>query len=64
LPIVALAAGLLAWAAIFGAGAYLELGADRPQRDIRKPLIILACMLGFLAFWGAALLLRARRGRK
>jgi hypothetical protein len=61
LPIVLLATALVAWAGLFAAGAYLNLGADRPQHDLRKPLIILGSMATFLTFWGAALWLRARR---
>jgi len=64
LPIALLAAALAIWAGLFAAGAYLNLGADRPQHDLRKPLIILGCMAGFLAVWGAALWLRARRQRR
>jgi hypothetical protein len=63
LPLAILAAALIVWAGLFAAGAYLNLGADRPRHDVRKPLIILGCMAGFLALWGAALWLRARRGR-
>jgi hypothetical protein len=62
LPLAILATALIVWAGLFAAGAYLNLGADRPRHDVRKPLIILGCMAGFLAFWGAALWLRARRG--
>jgi hypothetical protein len=62
LPLALLAAALLVWTGLFAAGAYLELGADQPQHDIRKPLIILASMLTFLALWGLALWLRQRRG--
>jgi hypothetical protein len=64
LPIAVLAAALVIWAALFAAGAYLNLGADRPRHDLRKPLIILGCMAGFLTFWGAALWRRARRHRR
>jgi hypothetical protein len=52
------------WAGLFAVGAYLNLGADRPSYDLRKPLIILGCMAGFLTFWGMALWMRARRGRR
>lgn len=61
LPLAVLAAALVVWAGLFAAGAYLELGADQPHHDIRKPLIILASMLTFLALWGLALWLRKRR---
>ena len=56
-----LGGALVIWAALFAAGAYLELGADHPRHDLRKPLIILASMAAFLAFWGLALWIRARR---
>jgi hypothetical protein len=61
LPIALLASALILWAGLFAAGAYLNLGADRPNYDIRKPLIIMTCMAAFLSFWGAALWLRSRR---
>jgi len=64
LGIALLAAALLLWAGLFAAGAYINLGADRPTHDIRKPLIILGCMAAFLTFWGVALWLRARRHRR
>ncbi len=60
-PLAVLAVALVVWAGIFAAGAYFEVGADTPRHDIRKPLIILGCMAGFLAFWGLALWLRKRR---
>jgi 4-amino-4-deoxy-L-arabinose transferase-like glycosyltransferase len=61
LPLTFLAAALLLWTALFAVGAYLELGTDQPHHDIRKPLIILAAMLTFLALWGLALWLRSRQ---
>jgi hypothetical protein len=61
LPLVLLAIALVVWAGLFAAGAYLEPSADLPQRDIRKPLIILATMGTFLGLWGLALWLRNRR---
>ena len=64
LPFAVLAAALFVWAGLFALGAYLEWGADRPRHDLRKPVIILATMTAFLAFWGLALGLRAWRGRK
>ena len=62
LPLGVLAVALVIWAGLFAAGAYLELGADQPHHDLRKPLIIMGCMTAFLAFWGLALWLRKRRG--
>jgi hypothetical protein len=64
LPLAILAAALIAWAALFAAGAYFEIGVDNPRHDVRKPLIILASMLTFLGLWGLALWLRKRRQPK
>ena len=62
IPLAILAAALLLWAALFAAGTYFEISADKPRHDLRKPLIIFGGMVTFLAFWGLALWLRARRG--
>jgi hypothetical protein len=64
LPLVVLAAALIIWAGLFAVGSYLELSADQPRHDLRKPLIILASMLTFLSLWGLALWLRKRRTRE
>ena len=64
LPLGFLATALLLWAGMFAAGAYFEVGTDQPRHDLRKPVIVMACMGGFLAFWGMALWLRARRRPK
>lgn len=61
LPFTILAAALVAWAALFALGAYLEPSADKPRHDLRKPLIVMSTMAAFLAFWGIALWLRNRR---
>jgi hypothetical protein len=61
LPLALLAGALIIWAGLFAAGAYLELGADAPHHDLRKPLIIMGVMATFLGLWGIALLLRRRR---
>jgi hypothetical protein len=61
LPFMLLAAALVAWAALFAVGAFLELGADQPQRDFRKPLIVMGAMTAFVSIWGLALWLRSRR---
>jgi membrane protein DedA with SNARE-associated domain len=63
LPFALLAFALILWAAMFAAGSYLEVSADHPRHDIRKPLIILASMATFLAFWAIAFWLRSRRDR-
>jgi hypothetical protein len=64
LPLVLLSTALVVWAGLFAAGAYLEPAADQPQRDFRKPLIILGTMAAFLALWGLALGVRTLRRRK
>jgi membrane protease YdiL (CAAX protease family) len=65
LPLLILGLALVVWAGLFALGAYLELGADRPRYDIRKPLVVLATMALFLGAWGLLLWKRARRsGRK
>jgi membrane protein DedA with SNARE-associated domain len=61
LPLAILAAALVVWAALFALGAYLEPSADQPRHDWRKPLIVMACMTAFLAFWGVALWRRSGR---
>jgi type VI protein secretion system component VasK len=61
LPLGLLAGALVVWAGLFALGAYLEWGADQPRHDIRKPIIVMGTMAAFLALWGVALLVRARR---
>jgi membrane protein DedA with SNARE-associated domain len=61
LPLGLLAAGLLIWGGFFALGAYLQIGADQPRHDLRKPLIIMGTMAIFLSLWGLALWIRARR---
>ena len=61
LPLGLLAVALLVWAGIFALGAYLQVGADQPRHDLRKPLIIMGSMAIFLSLWGLALWNRARR---
>ena len=60
-PLGVLAIALLIWAAFFALGAYLQIGADEPKHDLRKPLIIMGSMATFLLLWGLALWARARR---
>jgi hypothetical protein len=62
-PIVILAAALVVWAALLALGAFFELGADQPRRDLRKPLLVLGTMALFLSLWGLALWHRSRRQR-
>jgi len=61
LPLAILAVALMFWAGLFAAGAYLEVGADRPHYDVRKPLLIMGAMAFFLSLWGIALWARERR---
>jgi membrane protein DedA with SNARE-associated domain len=64
LPIAMLVAALLIWAGLFALGAYLELGADQPRHDVRKPLIIMATMAAFLTLWGITVWVQSRRPRR
>ncbi|HEY3391989.1 MAG TPA: hypothetical protein VGK58_04740 [Lacipirellulaceae bacterium] len=65
LPLMFLGLALMIWAGLFALGAYLELGADSPRRDFRKPLVVLATMTVFLVAWWLLLWKRTRRhGRK
>jgi hypothetical protein len=64
LPLVILLLALVIWAGLFALGAYLELGADRPRRDFRKPLVVLATMSVFLGAWWLLLWKRAGRSRR
>jgi membrane protein DedA with SNARE-associated domain len=63
LPLAILAAALVIWAALLALGAFLELGADQPRHDFRKPMLVLGAMAVFLAVWGLALWMRGRRQR-
>jgi hypothetical protein len=63
LPLVILLLALVLWAGMFAVGAYLELGADSPRRDFRKPLVVLATMALFLGAWWLLLWKRAGRNR-
>jgi hypothetical protein len=63
LPLMLLGLALVIWAGLFAVGAYLELGADSPRRDLRKPLVVLATMALFLGAWGLLLWKRAGRRR-
>jgi hypothetical protein len=46
---------VLIWGAILAAGAWTF------NHDIRRPLVVMVCVLGFLGFWGAMLAARRRR---
>jgi hypothetical protein len=62
-PLVVLAAALIVWTILLALGAFLELGADQPRHDYRKPVYVLGSMGVFLSIWGLALWARTRRGR-
>ncbi len=47
--------GVLAWGIFHAVGAYLF------NHDVRRALVVLVCVLGFLTFWGLMLWQRARR---
>jgi hypothetical protein len=52
--------GLIVWGGLLALGAYVFRG----EYDLRKPLIILACVGLFVGFWGIMLWLnRGRFGR-
>jgi hypothetical protein len=61
LPLAVLVGALVVWTSLLALGAFLNLGADKPQHDIRKPLAILGALGLFLAVWGLALWQRSRR---
>jgi hypothetical protein len=61
LPLAVIAVALVVWAALLALGAFLELGADQPRHDFRKPMLVLGAMAVFLAVWGLALWLRYHR---
>jgi predicted permease len=54
--IALLIAAVLVWGAIHALGAYLF------NHDLRRAAVVLACVFGFLGFWG--LLLWRRRGAR
>ena len=60
----ALALAVAIWGGLLALGAYLEPGADQPQRDPRKFWLVLGCVAGFLALWGGALWVRSRTKRR
>lgn len=63
LPLMLFGLALVIWAGLFALGAYLELGADSPRRDYRKPLVVLGTMAVFLGAWWLLLWKRAGRRR-
>jgi hypothetical protein len=64
LPLALLAAALVVWAALLALGAFLELGADQPRHDLRKPMLVGGAMAAFLTMWGLALWMQRRRKRE
>jgi membrane protein DedA with SNARE-associated domain len=62
--LAAVMGGLAAWGGLLSVGAYLGLDAQTPSYDIRRLLVVAGVTAGILAFWGAALLARARRLRR
>jgi CHASE2 domain-containing sensor protein len=46
---------IVAWGAIHAVGAWTL------NHDARRPLVVLACVFGFLGFWLAMLAVRRRR---
>jgi hypothetical protein len=45
-------------------GMYLAVGAYLYKHDVRRPLIVLGCMMAFLGIWLLLLVGRNRRGRR
>ena len=54
-PLLVLMLALLAW------GLYHAVGTYQTGGDVRKPIIVLACMFVFLGAWGVLLFRRNRR---
>jgi CHASE2 domain-containing sensor protein len=46
---------IVAWGAVHACGAWTF------NHDARRPLVVLACVLGFLGFWSMMLAARRRR---
>lgn len=57
----AIVAGVVAWGALLGLGAYLGLDPQTPDRDFRRLWVVAATTSGFLAFWLLMLALKRRR---
>ncbi|GAA4431701.1 hypothetical protein [Bremerella cremea] len=54
-------AALAVWGIYLAIGSYLGMGEGTRAYDIRRGLMVIACMGGFLLFWGALLWNRNRR---
>ena len=57
LPIAAIMAAVAIWGQLHALGAW----RNSDDFDLRRPLIVSACVAGFLGLWGIALLGRRRR---
>jgi predicted Na+-dependent transporter len=55
---------LLIVVGVLGWGVFHAIGAYRFNHDPRRFVVVMACVLGFLAFWGAALASRRARLRR
>jgi len=64
LPILLIAAALLAWGTILGVGAYLSPTGKYAGADHRKFLILAATTGGFLLFWGLVMIPRILKLRR
>jgi membrane protein DedA with SNARE-associated domain len=54
--------GVVGWGVFHAVGTYFGGQGDQHLRhDVRRSLIVMACVVAFLAFWGAMLLARKRR---
>ncbi|PQO31262.1 hypothetical protein C5Y96_13030 [Blastopirellula marina] len=56
-------AALALWGIYLAIGSYLGLAEGTRGYDIRRGVIVFACMAGFLMFWGVLLWNRQRRLR-
>jgi 4-amino-4-deoxy-L-arabinose transferase-like glycosyltransferase len=57
----AIIAGLVAWGALLGLGAYLGLDPQTPDRDYRRLWVVVAMTGGFLVVWLIMLALKRRQ---
>lgn len=60
---VGVIAALALWGIYLAIGSYLGLAEGTRAYDIRRGLIVFACMSGFLLFWGVLLWNRKRSMR-
>lgn len=58
-------AAVLAWGTFHAVGTYLNVEHQaEAYRNIWRPIVVLTCVLGFLAFWGVMLAVRRNRLRR